>query len=110
MEIRERGVRKEEVLKVMQLDPVLRDGHVVDCVPNLTARVKAIVKFISILPEQIRSFREAKVKLLNCWQEGDDLWEKQWGIFKDCLMIVYFFSHLGHRWKIRLRYKKTVKM
>ena len=53
MEIRERGVRKEEVLKVMQLDPVLRDGHAVDCVPNLTARVKAIFKFISILPEKI---------------------------------------------------------
>lgn len=81
----------------------------VNSVPNLTARVKAIFKFISILPEQIRSFQEAKIKLLNCWQQGDDLGETEgntWRLFNDSV----FFSHLGHIWKIRLRYKKTAKI
>lgn len=46
MEIREREVKKEEVLEVIQSGAVLRDGHMADCVPNLMARVKAIFKLI----------------------------------------------------------------
>ena len=96
----------------MQSGPVLRDGHEVDCVPNLMARVKAIFKFISILHEQIRSFQEAKIKLLNSWHQGDDLGEtvgNTWKFFNVFNDSVFFFSQMAHIKKIGLRYKKTVK-
>lgn len=73
METRDKRGKKEEGLKRTQSGPVLRDGQVVDYVPNLMAAVKAIFKCVSILPEQIRSFHEAKLKLLNFWHQEDEL-------------------------------------
>lgn len=37
MEIRDREAKKEEVMKEMQSGPVLRDGQVIDYVPDLVA-------------------------------------------------------------------------
>lgn len=47
MEIRARNAKKEEVLKEMELEPVLRNGLVIDCVLDLVAGVKAIFKLVS---------------------------------------------------------------
>lgn len=60
MEIRDREAKKEEILKVMQLGPVLRDGQVTDCIPNLMAGVKAIFKFISICINKSEVFKKLR--------------------------------------------------
>lgn len=114
MEIRDREAKEEEILKVMQLDPIVRDREVIDSDPNFMDGVKAIFKFISILCKQIWSFQEAKVKLLSSWQQEDDLEETVgsiWRLFNDSVFLFYFFtSEAYYRKNISLRYKKTVKI
>lgn len=113
MEIRDREAKEEEILKVMQLDPIVRDGEVIDSDPNFMDGVKAIFKFISILCKQIRSFQEAKVKLLSSWQQEDDLEEtvrSVWRLFNDSVFFFFFTPEAYYRKNISLRYKKTVKI
>lgn len=49
MEIRDRDTKKEEILKIMQMVPVLRNAEVMGHVPSFVHGVKAIFKFITIL-------------------------------------------------------------